>query len=287
MTLLAGFHRWRHRFKAEAWRRAGRVPGAIGYGSARWLAIENAVSGAAAGRYGWDDAGIDERVVEYAWLFERMAALTAESNHVLDAGSVLNYPVVLDAWRRAAFPPVSIVTLAYEGYADLSDRVRYEFADLRQLPYRDEWFPVVFSLSTLEHVGLDNTIYGAAGDRARDASAEAVRALEQLQRVTQRGGTLLLSVPYGTRSDRGWFRIFDAEDLDRLRSVSGWTNVRSRYFRATRDGWRECTADEAKSAGYNEPTNRPGKHTAPPWVGGAEAVALVEMTRSQASQPRS
>lgn len=280
MKLLSAFNEWRRRVKAAAWRSAGRVPGASGHGAARWLAIEHAVSGGTVGRYGWDDAGIDERVVEYAWAFERIAALRTTDSRVLDAGSVLNYPRVLAAWRRRGFPEVSLVTLKYEGWSDVSDEVRYEFADLRRLPYRDEWFTLVLSLSTLEHVGLDNTIYGAAAESAPDAGAEVERSLVELRRVTARGGTLLLSVPYGARSNRGWFRIFDAVDLARLTAAPGWTNARSRFFRCRREGWRECSADEAKTAGYNEPLSRPGQQTAPAWASGAEAVALVEMTRS-------
>ena len=271
----------RRKVKADVWKRAGRIPGAFGSNAAKWIAIENGVSTAPDGRYGWDDAGLDERVVEYPWLFERMRSLK-DKERVLDAGSVLNHGRILDAWRSAVLPPVSIVTLGYEGHADVSNEARYEFADLRSLPYRDEWFPVVLSLSTLEHVGLDNAIYGAAAGAVRkeaDPGAEAARALQELQRVTMRGGTLLLSVPFGARSDRGWFRVFDAADLDRLIATPGWTGARRRYFRALREGWRECAAEDARTAGYNEPASRPGQQTAPPWVAAAEAVALVELTR--------
>jgi SAM-dependent methyltransferase len=278
--MMNWFNDWRRSVKAAAWKRAGRVPGGAGHGAARWVAIENAVSGATAGRFGWDDAGIDERVVEYAWAFERIGALKSKDARVLDAGSVLNYPAVLRAWRRAANPAVSIVTLKYEGFADPSDDVRYEFADLRRLPYRDEWFSHTLSLSTLEHVGLDNTIYGASAESAPDANAEVVRALTEIHRVTARGGTLLVSVPYGARSNRGWFRILDGSDLARMTTAPGWSNPKTRYFRCQREGWRECSADDAKTAGYNEPLNRPGQQTAPAWVSGAEAVALIELTRA-------
>jgi SAM-dependent methyltransferase len=269
--------RLRRRLKAELWKRSGQRPGAYGWNAARWFAIERATAGRPDERYGWNDAGIDERVVEYGWLFDRVRSVSA-LGRVLDAGSVMNYRPVIDAWRRPERPPLSIVTLGYEGQAYVSSDVRYEFADLRLLPYRDEWFSTVLCFSTIEHVGLDTSIYGYRAEGG-DAGRESVRAMDELQRVTAHGGTLLLSVPFGARSNRGWLRVFDADDLDQLITLPGWRDVRTRFFRATRDGWREVAAKSAASAGYNEPPNRPGQRTAPPWVAAAEAVALVEMVR--------
>ena len=272
----------RRRLKADLWKRQGRIPGGYGANAAKWIAIENAIREASDGRYGRDDAGLDERVVEYAWLFDRLRALDGESRRVLDAGSVLNHRPVIAGWRDRLRATVSIVTLGYEGYADVSDQVRYEFADLRELPYRDAWFDIAISLSTVEHIGLDNRIYGAAAGAVAPAGnpgVEARRALGELHRVTKPAGTLLLSVPYGARSDRGWFRILDAEDLALLTRANGWATTSTRFFRAFREGWREVTATEAADAGYNEPRNRPGQQTAPPHVAAAEAVALVEMRR--------
>ena len=268
----------RHRLKAAWWRRRGSIPHAAGANAARWLAIERSLRPGGRG-YGFADPGVDERVVEYAWVFDRMRALTIPGARVLDAGSVLNYPPVLAEWRAAKFPQVSIVTLAYEGHAFPSTTVAYEFADLRRLPYRDEWFSTALCLSTIEHVGLDNRIYGAAAENAPDPAREAVRALQELQRVLRRGGTLLLSVPFGRSANRGWFRIFDCHDLEPLLSAPGWDAPAVRYFKAERAGWREVSSTDAEQAGYNEPPGRPGQRSAPAWVAGAEAVALVEMRR--------
>ena len=270
----------RRRLKAELWKRRGRTPGGPGADAAKWIAIENAIRNSSDGRYGWDDAGLDERVVEYAWLFDRLRALDGDGARVLDAGSVLNHRLVLEAWHRRHRSVVSIVTLGYEGYAEVSDKVRYEFADLRELPYRDDWFDVSISLSTMEHIGLDNRIYGAAAGiaAAGNPAMEAQRAMQELHRVTKHAGTLLLSVPYGARSNPGWFRVLDADDLALL-PEEGWSDVRTRFFRAFREGWREVSAAEAADAGYNEPRNRPGRQTAPTHVAAAEAIALVEVRR--------
>jgi SAM-dependent methyltransferase len=267
----------RHELKAAWWKRRGSVPHAAGANAARWIAIGKALQ-VSGGQYGHDDPGVDERIVEYAWLFDRMRSLKG-NGRVLDAGSVLNYRPVIEGWKREGFPPVSIVTLAYEGHAFPDTNVTYEFADLRRLPYRDEWFGTVMCLSTIEHVGLDNRIYGAEGGASSDPTREALAALGELHRVLRPDGTLLISVPFGARSNRGWFRIFDSADLDPLRTATGWELLRARFFRAGKGGWREIAERDAADAGYNEPPGRPGQRTAPAWVAAAEAVALMELRR--------
>src|SRR5690606_8066719 len=111
--------------------------------------------------------------------------------------SILNHPEIIGPWRAAAYGPLSIVTLEPEEHAFPSAEVRYEYADLRALPYRDDLFDTVICFSTLEHVGMDNSIYGASAHSAEDPDEEAARALEELDRVLAPGGTLLISVPYG------------------------------------------------------------------------------------------
>ena len=271
---------WRLRTRATAWIKRGRVPGTGGYSSAKWSAIERALADAPSSSYGYDDAGLDERVVEFPWALHRLRSRWMAGTPILDAGSVLNHPRILAYCRRERLGPLSIVTLRYEGRAEVSDDVRYEFADLRRLPYRDEWFSSVVCLSTIEHVGMDNRMYGDTSGASTSPSDEAMRAMQELRRVTQSGGTLLLSVPFGAREHRTWLRILDAEDLRLLMGAPGWRVDHAQIVRATRDGWRESSTADAATAGYNEP--RRGRHagaqTAPEWVAAAEAVALVELT---------
>jgi SAM-dependent methyltransferase len=256
------------------------VPGGAGYSSARWQAIERTLAARTTSAFGHDDAGLDERVVEYPWALHRLRVRWEAGTPILDAGSVLNHPRLLAHCRRERLAPISIVTLRHEGRAEVSDDVRYEYADLRRLPYRDEWFSSVVCLSTLEHVGMDNRLYGDAAGASTAPRAEAARAMDELRRVTRAGGTLLLSVPFGKRDDRGWFRILDADDVRHLTDRPGWRTDHTLFYRATADGWRECSAADAETAGYNERRREatPRSRTAPSWVSAAEAVALVELT---------
>src|SRR5687767_4125179 len=111
--------------------------------------------------------GANERAVEVPWLFARRPA-----GRMLDAGSALNHAAYLDRLQPLV-SELHIVTLTYEGVAYPERGISYAFADLRALPYLDGYFDTVASISTLEHVGMDNTDYGASTPRASDPAVEA------------------------------------------------------------------------------------------------------------------
>jgi methyltransferase family protein len=142
--------------------------------------------------------GLDERCIEYPWLFAQQP-----EGELLDAGSTLNHAFVLDR----LLPMVGglhIVTLAYEGLASPERGISYVYEDMRRLPYRDGVFDTVASLSTLEHVGMDNSRYGGDG-RGVDPAEERRRAVRELCRVTARRTPVLdraVRALRGSRMDR-------------------------------------------------------------------------------------
>jgi SAM-dependent methyltransferase len=199
-------------------------------------------------RYG---VGYDERTVEYPWLFGQ-----GLSGRVLDAGSTFNHPHILDR-ALPLLDDLTIVTLAPEEQAFPLRGVSYVYADPRALPFRDGWFDTAVSLSTLEHVGMDNSAYGVAGPRAPDADAELALAVAELRRVTRPGGRILLSVPFGRREDHRWFRQLDAGDLRRLVSLFEPLRADVTVFGYTRGGWRHAAAGDVADAAYRDFTRDP------------------------------
>jgi len=194
--------------------------------------------------------GYDERTVEYAWLFSR-----GLSGRVLDAGSVLNHRHLAER-LLPAIEDLTIVTLAPEATALNSLGVSYLYADLRRLPLRDAWFDEVVCLSTIEHVGMDNAVYGAVEARAEDPREDAAQALRELLRVVRPGGRVHLSVPFGRREDHGWFRQLDRQDVDDLLSRAGVGRHEEEVFLHTPRGWRRSTPVKAAAASYNAEQGR-------------------------------
>jgi hypothetical protein len=205
--------------------------------------------------------GANERVIEIPWL------LAEEPNgRMLDAGSALNHAEFL-GYVQPLVEELHIVTLLYEGVAYVDRNISYVFSDLRALPYGDGYFDTVTSISTLEHIGMDNTGYGAAVPRAVDPLAEADLAVRELIRVLSPEGQLLITVPYGRREDHGIFRQFDRADLMRLVKAAGPTEVEISVYRYSDTGWVTSDLEAAADAQYRHGF-------------AAEAVACVRLVRS-------
>ena len=189
--------------------------------------------------------GLSERAIEYPWVLGQRL-----HGELLDAGGTFNHAIVL-----AATPPqvkhVHVVTLAPE--RELPDpRISYCWTDLRQLPIDDASFDVIVCLSTLEHVGMDNTGYGADERPAAHPEAECIKVLRELRRVIKPGGTLLLSVPYGAATTMPTMRQITKEELNVWREVFEPTTQRLDVFAYTASGWTVSSPEAAATARYRE-----------------------------------
>ncbi len=188
--------------------------------------------------------GANERIVEIPWVLARRP-----TGRVLDAGSSLNHVEYLDRLEPLV-DELQIATLAFEGAAYPDRGISYVYGDLRDLPYRDGYFDTVISISTLEHVGMDNTAYGGSSPRADNPAHETERAVAELARIVRGGGRLLLSVPYGRREDHGWFRQLDRADVEQLVAAAGPSEAEIVVYRDSDSGWQLSDLDGAADARY-------------------------------------
>ena len=193
-------------------------------------------------RLAWLQAppGTDERVIEIPWVLSRLVP----SGHVLEVGYAFAEPAYLAGLVRAGVELVG-VDLA-ERDVDGLERI---VADVRSLPLPDGSVDQVLLVSTLEHVGADNTAYGLEAEANPGSRADALR---ELGRVLRPGGTLLVTVPLGEPGDHGWFRLDDIRGWTRLFTSAGLFVEEQESYELTGDGWRPAPAFRAQGVGYGD-----------------------------------
>lgn len=189
------------------------------------------------------ERALTERTVEIPWALARYRG----EQRVLDVGS---------AWTEeeeylkglAALGAAQLVGVD----AALPPRGQLPFelvqADVRQLPFAGSSFELVFCISTLEHIGFDNSVYGLSAERDPAGMAKALR---ELRRVLTVDGRLLVTVPCGELEDHGWFlqqppdywlALFDGAGFD--------TSARDVYELSRRGRWRRRRWFRAKGVRY-------------------------------------
>lgn len=256
---------------------SGRKPWSRGYGEFREREIGRIIdqgtfsAESLPAGYGFR---LDERVIEYPWVFSR---LPSGSGRLLDAGSVLNHRFLLG---RAALrdKQVFISTLAPETVSYPQLRVSYVYEDMRDSCFRNAYFDWIVCLSTLEHVGMDNTMLYASNPEHRESDRTAyLGALEELRRLLRPQGKLYLSVPFGRAANHGWFQVFDAAMVDAAISAFAPASVLERVFHYRPAGWETSSRVAAREATYFD-VHRSARHD-PDYAAASRAVICLELTR--------
>ena len=223
--------------------------------------------------YGWR---LDERVIEYPWVFSK---ILDTSSTFLDAGSVMNFDDLLTRLRSMK-KEISILTLAPEKQCYWYKSISYNFADLRRLPFRDEWFDEIVCISTLEHVGMDNTGYGAP--RSEYVTSDYIAAANELLRVLKDKGKLLITIPFGKHQEvkRGgkiFMQQFDSHLLNNLRAVFFNCQVGVQFYKYTAGGWNISVESDCQSVEYFNIHETP--KIDPDGAAAARSVACIDVTK--------
>jgi SAM-dependent methyltransferase len=122
-------------------------------------------------------------------------------------------------------------------------------ADVRELPFAAGQFDLVLCVSTLEHVGADNTGYGV---EAELDPAARLTALRELRRVLAPSGRLLITVPCGEPGDYGWFWQDDVRGWTRLFVRAGFFVEEQELYELTDDGWRASPDLDTRGLRYGD-----------------------------------
>lgn len=192
---------------------------------------------------------VDERCVEYPWFF---ANLSYSAKNILDAGSTLNYEYILNQpiFKNSN---LHIMTFAPEGHDFCQNGISYIYNDLRNIPIRDDYYDAIACISVLEHIGLDNTIFTNNEAHNENNPEDYILVMKEFRRVLKPGGSLFLSVPYGTYQHYGMFQQFDRKLLSNAEEAFGKnSNLVENFYRYTKKGWQISNSQDCAKCEYVE-----------------------------------
>jgi hypothetical protein len=171
-------------------------------------------------------AGTDERPIEIPWCLARYAG----EPRLLDVGYAYAEPAYLAGLVGLGAPELTGVDLVGAEVPGL----RSVQADLRDLPFEDTAFDLAIAISTLEHVGRDNSQYGLVAEEGDSLDA----ALRELRRVAVR---LLVTVPTGDGELLPEQAVFTpAEWIERFERA-GFLVWEDELYELGLDGWRSVS----------------------------------------------
>ena len=264
----------------QAYEQGGRIPYSPGYAFFRdrfvsaTLADSNVMQSFASdaplpNQFG---IGLDERVVEYPWIFSR---LVPSATHLLDAGGALAFPYLLET--PLLLPKKIVVyTLAPDAWIHSTPNISYVYGDLRETILRDALCDEIVCLSTLDHIGMDNTQRYSSEARFRENKPdEFKRVLVELRRLLKPNGHFLFTVPFGRYENLGWMQQFDSNLLEQAIETFGGRVLAKTFYRYSDAGWQIARAEECAECAYFDIQRAPTLDS--DRAAAARAVACVEL----------
>lgn len=217
---------------------------------------------------------LDERVVEYPWVLSR---LPKKPGRLLDAGSCLNFDLFINH-NKLKNKKICIFNLAPDARCLQSLGVSYIWGDLRRLPFKKSSFDFVTCISTLEHIGMNNSFYTTKSNRKIvKMPFDFLKVIKNFRYILKKEGLCLLTFPFGKQRNLSWMRIFSADDVLQILNTFQPSLFTKTFFIYKNFSWQLCSESEAIFSGYYDFHSRIKWHKGLPAAAGA--VCCLELKK--------
>jgi len=219
--------------------------------------------------------GVDERAVEYPWLFSR---LRSGRSLLLDCGSALNHQYLFNDTILGE-KDILIYNLAREKENIPSSKISYVYGDIRENDLKNETWDDICCISTLEHIGMNNTFLYTSDEKYREGDRRGyVDVLNEFKRLIKPGGNIFITVPFGEKRSLGWLQIFDHKMIEEITEIFSPWKTDTAYYLYADNGWQLSSAAECSMSGYFDVNlngvNRNNRFAA------AQSVVCMEIKRT-------
>ena len=219
-----------------------RKPFSQGYEFYKWRRINKYLDSKAKKLYVKNASGLDERIIEYKWIFNQLGKIK-KNGKLLDAGSTINFPDILKRIKNKY--KITIQTLYPENYCFYDEGISYVYEDLSKKIFKDNSFDIITCISTLEHIGFDNKIYNKLSKfKNIGRNIDYLKVIENFRKCLKKGGTLLLTLPYGIHQKFNNLQQFDEKMVNKIIKKFNPSRKLIKYAKYSNKIWCECLKKE-------------------------------------------
>jgi SAM-dependent methyltransferase len=187
-----------------------------------------------------------ERLIEYPFLDRNLISTNLRAT-ILDIGSApSSLTKTVSKFGNAMWRVVGIDINRLHDIEGISCFTFYRM-DSRKLGFCDEVFDQVICISTVEHIGVVSEAY----DIHQEDDQGDIKMMSEIHRVLKKGGTLVLTLPYGKTMQKREYRIYNQTSLARL--ISEFSVIKKEFYQYDNGIWKECVSEsEANNMANND-----------------------------------
>jgi hypothetical protein len=194
---------------------------------------------------GFDGRTCTERIVEYSFFFNWLHEQEGRVK-LLDIGCVLNNRIVVADLEEKCEELWFCNPAVEPRMIDMP--VFYHVAKMDEAKFLNESFDLITCMSTIEHIGFDNSQYGDTTKAVytEPSNQPLFDALELIVKWTRPGGRFMISVPFGKRSvcrhrvtKKTAMQLFDYASLTEAvaRVDAGKASIQVNVYYGDESGW--------------------------------------------------
>ncbi len=158
------------------------------------------------------------------------------------------------------------------------NNVSYIYGDLRDTVFKDEFFDEIVCISTLEHIGMDNTLLYSTDERSKEFRPDDyIKVIKEFRRILKVGGRLFITIPFGRYENLGWLQQFDYQRIGIIRDIFQGSSSNISFFKYSKQGWQMSEPEACADCSYFDLYKT--KKYNPDYVVAAMAVACMELIK--------
>ena len=210
----------------------------------------------------------DERIVEIPWIVEE---LKKSKGNLLDVGSTINCEYIID--ELSNLKNIFISTLYPEKIYFNNKSINYLYEDICDNSLKNKFFDNISCISTLEHIGFDNSQYNYTKTSKKFSKINELmylKALKEIKKLLKSSGKFFITIPFGKKKIYKNLQQFGHSELKKIFLIFKEYERKVIYYKFDKRKWKSCDENDCRNI---EPLV---KNNDKKFVLSANSVALIK-----------